>query len=159
MSNVVEEDCVVTITYALYNEDEDVFLEEIGEGEALSYLHGHKNIVPGLEDALAGLSEDDRFDVVVPPEEAYGERYDELISEVDRARVPIGDEAEEGDIVRVESEEAEQPEMWKILEISDETVTVDANRLLAGLTLRFEGDILAIRDASDEEIEAGRPLQ
>jgi len=159
MSNVVEEDCVVTITYALYNEDEDVFLEEIGEGEALSYLHGHNNIVPGLEKALSGLSEEDQFDVVVPPEEAYGERQDELVTEVDRTQLPIEDDVEEGDWVHVETKDDRPPEQWQILELSEDTVTVDANPPLAGLTLRFEGEILAIRGASDEEIEAGRPLE
>lgn len=159
MSNVVEEDRVVTITYALYNEEEDVLLEEIGEGEALSYLHGHKNIVPGLEEALSGLSAEDSFDVVVPPEEAYGERQDELVTEVDRTQLPIEDDVEEGDWVQVETKDDRPPEQWQILELSDDTVTVDANPPLAGLTLRFEGDVLAIREASDEEIEAGRPLK
>jgi FKBP-type peptidyl-prolyl cis-trans isomerase SlyD len=159
MSNAVGDDTVVTITYALYNEEDDVFLEEIGEGEALSYLHGHNNIVPGLEEALAGLGAGDSFDVVVPPDKGYGERQDELVTEVDRDQLPLEEDVEEGDWVHVETKGDRPPEQWQILDIGEDSITVDANAPLAGLTLRFEGEVLEIRDANDEELEAGQPLQ
>ena len=72
MADVVADGKIVTLHYVLT----DAEGEEIDRGGAedpLQYLHGHGNIVPGLEQALAGKSKGDKVKAVIPPGEGYGE--------------------------------------------------------------------------------------
>jgi FKBP-type peptidyl-prolyl cis-trans isomerase SlyD len=69
----IEDKKVVSFHYTLTNQDGQQ-LESSREGEPLSYLHGARNIIPGLEKALEGRAAGDQFVVTVEPAEAYGER-------------------------------------------------------------------------------------
>lgn len=155
-----EDDLVVRIQYQLFDGDGGL-LEEVDE-EGLEYLHGHENIVPGLEEELEGLVEGDTFDVTVPPEEAYGEHMEELVSRVDRDTFPDDQELEPGMVFQATKDDAEGEEASQFLvvrKIVGKEVEVDANHPLAGKTLQFDGEILNVREASDDELDAGRPLE
>jgi len=155
----VADGCVVSIRYTL-RDAEGNSLEEVGD-DGLEYLHGHGNIVPGLEEALEGATEGDSFDVTVPPEEAYGEHMEELVSRVARDTFPEDRELEPGMVFQAvrEGEDAEESsEFLVVRKIIGEEVEVDANHPLAGRRLTFEGEVLDVREAREEELEAGRPL-
>jgi FKBP-type peptidyl-prolyl cis-trans isomerase SlyD len=157
----VSDDCVVTIAYEL-TDGEGVDIEAVAEEDGLSYLHGHGNIVPGLEDALHGLSVGEGFETTVEPDRGYGEHADELVSWVDRDAFPGDTEPEPGMAFQASRSDAEGGEAQQILfvtEVTDEQVKVDANHPLAGKTLNFEGSVIDVREATDEEIEAGRPAE
>jgi FKBP-type peptidyl-prolyl cis-trans isomerase SlyD len=150
---------VVSMRYTLRDTNGNV-LEEVGD-DGLEYLHGHGNIVPGLEETLEGESEGDTFDVTVPPEEAYGEHLDELVSRVDRDTFPEDKELEPGMVFQAVREDfggEDASEFLVVRKIVGEEVEVDANHPLAGKTLSFDGEVLGVREARDEELEAGRPL-
>lgn len=158
----ISDDCVVTIRYSLSDGDGNV-LEQVGE-DGLAYLHGHENIVPGLESELEGKEESDEFEVTLEPEEAYGEHMDELVSRVDRETFPEDEELEPGMVFQaVKSDigggDGEASQFLVIQKIVGDEVVVDANHPLAGKTLSFEGAVLGVREATDEESEAGRPLE
>ena len=73
MSDTIQNDTVVHLHYVLTDGDGKELDRSHGD-EPLTYLHGHGNIVPGLEEALLGKQVGDALDVVVPPEKAYGPR-------------------------------------------------------------------------------------
>ena len=74
----IAENKVVSIHYTLTNNDGKVLDSSEGR-EPLAYLHGNKNIIVGLENALQGKTEGDKLTVTIPPEEAYGIRDEQLV--------------------------------------------------------------------------------
>jgi FKBP-type peptidyl-prolyl cis-trans isomerase SlyD len=74
----IEDRKVVSFHYALSNEQGEQ-LESSRDGEPLTYLHGARNIIPGLEKAMAGKTTGDQFEAHVEPAEAYGERKEDNI--------------------------------------------------------------------------------
>lgn len=149
----IKNDKVVSFHYALVNAKGEV-LDGSRDGNPLPYLHGHKNIVPGLESALIGHEVGDRFKVQVSPEQGYGLRDEEKVSLVDRASFADFSELEEGMVCQME-DEAGEPQFVGITKIDDQEVTVDANHPFAGLELNFDVEIMEVRDATEEELSAG----
>ncbi|MDP6946552.1 MAG: FKBP-type peptidyl-prolyl cis-trans isomerase, partial [Myxococcota bacterium] len=67
----IEKDHAVSIHYHLTNDEGEVIDSSQGK-DPLAYLHGHGNLVPGVERALEGKAVGDKFEVVVSPEDGYG---------------------------------------------------------------------------------------
>ncbi len=150
---VVENDTVVTIAYTLKDADGSV-LDASGDGEGLSYLHGHQNIVPGLESALAGKAVGDELNAEVAPEEGYGERREDLVFAVPRDRMPADTELEPGMQFRAQGEEGQEM-VVTLVEVGENEVQMDGNHPLAGQTLFFDVAVQDIRAATAEEISHG----
>src|SRR5574343_1623376 len=79
----IAQDCVALIEYTLTNDAGDVIDSSVG-GEPLAYLHGHHNIIPGLEKALVGKVVGDSLKVSIAPAEGYGEQNPALVEQVPR---------------------------------------------------------------------------
>ena len=142
---------VVSIHYKL-TDDEGKTLDESTEGP-LTYLHGARGIIPGLEKELTGKTAGAEFKVTITPDEAYGDHRPEMVQQSPLSAFPADMELEVGMQFTANSEGGEM--MVVITEIGNETVTVDANHPLAGLTLHFEGKIEQVRDATEEELAHG----
>lgn len=143
---------VVAIDYVLKDDDGQV-LDSSEGAEPLVYLHGVGGIIPGLEKALAGKQAGDKFQVAIASEDAYGQRNDALRQDVPREQFnELGDLAI-GMQFRVETSGG--PLAVTIVEISDETVTIDGNHPLAGVNLNFAVAVREVREATDEEIQHG----
>lgn len=80
----IAENAVVAIHYTLTNDAGETLDSSRERNEPLAYLHGHGNIIPGLENALTGKQAGDALKVTVQPAEGYGERHDEMIQDVPR---------------------------------------------------------------------------
>ena len=149
----ITKDKVVLINYTLKNNAGDVIDSSEGS-DPLAYLHGAENIIPGLEKALEGKVAGDSLSVTISPEEAYG-NFDE--SKVQSVPKEMFEDA--GEVVVGAQYHAAGPDggyiTITVTEVTDDTVTVDANHPLAGETLNFEVAIVEIRDASEEELEHG----
>lgn len=139
---------VVTIRYTLHVEN-----ELIDQGE-LDYLHGHRNIVAGLEEALEGKAVGDQVVVAVPPEKGYGFYDPEGVQVVDRAAFPADAEVVEGAMFYAEDSQG-NPMPFTVLNVDDNEVTIDFNHALAGETLNFEVTVTDVRPATPEELEHG----
>jgi peptidylprolyl isomerase len=100
-------------------------------------------VIPGFENAVIGLEAGGRCKVVIPPEEAYGERRDDLVLEIGRDELPGQIEPQPGMVLEVRDEEGEYTEV-AIIEVGEETITLDANHELAGETLTFEIELVEI---------------
>jgi FKBP-type peptidyl-prolyl cis-trans isomerase SlyD len=150
---VVANDTVVTIAYTLKDADGSI-IDASGDGDALSYLHGHQNIVPGLESALSGKAVGDEVNAEVAPEEGYGERREDLVFSVPRDRMPADTELEPGMQFRAQGEEGQEM-VVTLVEVGENEVQMDGNHPLAGQTLFFDVAVQDIREATAEEISHG----
>lgn len=143
---------VVSIDYTLKDDAGEVI--DSSEGyEPLFYLHGHDNIVPGLESALEGKQAGDKVQVSVSPAEGYGERDDSLQQVVPREAFQGVEDLEVGMQFRAESDEGQQ--IVTIMAVDGDNVTVDGNHPLAGETLNFDVTVVEVRDATADELEHG----
>jgi FKBP-type peptidyl-prolyl cis-trans isomerase SlyD len=142
---------VATIDYTL-TDDKGELLDSSEDDGPLSYLHGHGNIVPGLEKALEGKTVGDSLKITLPPSDGYGEHDKKLIQTMPRDRFPDG-EIELG--TRFHAESRGESRVLTVTAVNDRGVTVDGNHPLAGRTLRFEVTVREVREATGEEIEHG----
>jgi len=148
----IEKNKVVLIDYKLTDRSGELI--DTSEGrEPLAYLHGGKNIIPGLEDELEGKSVNESFSVKIPPEKAYGMRDDSLIQAIPRDQFEMNDQLQIGMQFQTETEYGVQ--LLTITKIDGDQVTVDANHPLAGEELNFDVTIKEVRDATSEELEHG----
>ncbi|OMH30263.1 peptidylprolyl isomerase [Motiliproteus sp. MSK22-1] len=143
---------VASIHYTLKN-DKNETLDSSAGSEPLVYLQGFGNVVPGLENALAGKKAGDTFDVTVAPEEAYGPIQSELVQEVPRDAFDGVEEVSVG--MRFEAQTASGPISVEVVAVEEDQVTVDGNHPLAGETLHFNIDVVEVREATEEELEHG----
>ncbi len=121
----------------------------------LEYLHGHDNILPGLERDLAGKTAGDEVSVTLTAADAYGLRNEALVQKVSRASFG-GADIEPGSRFQTEGEAG--PQIVTVLAIDGDDVTVDTNHPLAGHTLRYQVSILDVREATRAELAKGHPL-
>ena len=139
---------VVTIHYTL-KDDADKVIDSSSGGEPLAYLHGHGNIIPGLERELAGRNAGDRLTVRVPAAEGYGEYDRALVQKVPRralkgvANLRVGLRLQAGH------------QAVTVTHIAGDMVTLDGNHPLAGQNLNFDVEITAVRPATEEELSHG----
>jgi FKBP-type peptidyl-prolyl cis-trans isomerase SlyD len=144
----VSNNAVVTFRYTL-----TVGGQVLDQGE-LPYLHGHNNIVQGLEEALEGTQVGQSLQVSVPPEKGYGLRDPEGTQVVSRDAFPDDAVIAVGEQFFAESPDGGRMTLL-VVAVEDDHVTVDFNHPLAGETLNFEVTITEIRQASGEELDHG----
>jgi FKBP-type peptidyl-prolyl cis-trans isomerase SlyD len=148
----IAQDSVVTIHYTLKNDAGEV-IDSSASGEPLAYLHGHGNLVPGLERELAGKSTGDKLNVKVSAAEGYGEHDDRLVQRVPRrslrgiSNVSVG--------MRLHAQTEEGARAVTVTHIAGDMVTIDGNHPLAGMDLNFEIEITDVRKATEEELSHG----
>ena len=147
----IEKDKVVSIEYTLKDVDGNVI--DASNGNPLAYLHGHGQIIPGLEKALEGKAVGDKLTVTVPAAEAYGERVEQLVQQVPRQLFQGIETIEVG--MRFEAQSEQGVHSVEVTKVEGDTITVDGNHPLAGKDLTFEVEIVAIRDATPDEIAHG----
>ncbi len=149
----ISKDKVVSINYTLTNNAGEVLDTSNGRGP-LTYLHGARNIIPGLENALEGKNAGDNLNVSVPPGEAYGERMEGLSQVVPRAAFGEVSELQVGMQFQAQSED-QRTVIFTIVNIDGDNVTIDANHPLAGETLNFDVEVTHVREATEEEVSHG----
>ena len=148
----IESNSVVTLHYTLKDNDGAV-IDQSEDGSFL-YLHGAMNIIPGLENALAGKKAGDEFSVTVAPEEGYGAKDPEHIQEVPKEMFEGNDEIQVGVQFHAQGPDG-QAVVVTVVEVKDDVVVIDGNHALAGVDLNFEVKIVEVRAASEEEISHG----
>ncbi len=149
---VVAKDVVVSLAYKLTVDGE--VLDEAGKDDAIQFLHGHRNIIPGLENELTGLKLGDSKKVSVQPEEGYGLTDSEEIEEISLEDFPEGIVPEIGMELEVKDEDGNDL-YGRVLAITEDTVTMDFNHPLAGKTLDFEVTVVGLRNATEDELSHG----
>jgi len=124
-----------------HHHDDDCGCE--GGGGPLEFRVGQEDVLPALEQAVIGMEVGDKRTVTLTPAEAYGEREDENIITVPRSEFPDDLEPEEDQLLEMLDDDGEAFPVW-VTEVTDDTVTLDANHPLAGETLIFEMELTEI---------------
>ena len=145
-------DKVVIVDYTLKDEQGTV-IDQSNDGN-FAYLHGARNIIPGLEAALEGKQQGDSVNVVIEPADGYGERDPAQVQNVPRTAFPEDVEIQPGMQFQAQSPDGQVVHVV-VAEVEEESVIIDANHPLAGVTLHFDVNVIDIRDASPEELEHG----
>lgn len=148
----IEDRKAVSFHYTLTN-DEGEELESSRERDPMVYLHGYRNIIPGLETAMTGRDVGDTFQVTVEPAQAYGERNPNSVQRISAKHFPDVKRLSPGQLVSLKTKQG--PIQATIVKVGRFNVDVDANHPLAGKTLTFDVEITDIRDATQEEIDHG----
>ncbi len=124
----------------------DQKMVETTEGkQPLEYDQGMNMLIPGLEKALEGMKVGEAKQVVVKPEEAYGQPNPDLVKEFDKAKMPAGMTPEKGLVLEMTDPQG-NAYPCTITDIKDKTVVLDFNHPLAGKTLTFDVKIAGIMD-------------
>lgn len=148
----IRKDSVVTFHYTL-KDDGGTLIDRSSQGEPLAYLHGHGNLVAGLERELEGKSTGDQLSVSIPPGEGYGEYSKALVQTIPRralkgiANITVG--------MRLQAQTEQGPKAVTVTNVTGDLVTIDANHPLAGKNLNFDVRIEDVRDATAEELAHG----
>jgi FKBP-type peptidyl-prolyl cis-trans isomerase SlyD len=151
----IEDGKVVSIAYTLAGDDDEI-LDSADAKDPLEYLHGpDSGLIAGLVKELEGRTIGDHVSVFLTPENGYGARDDSKIRKVPLRRfgaqkvkvgARLGMDAGGGRIEGV-----------LVLSLQGDYATVDPNHPLAGKNLKFEVDVVQVRDATAEELEHGHP--
>ncbi len=123
------------------------------DDDQLNYVHGRQEIPPEFEAALEGKSAGDSIAETLSPEDAFGQRDESLVHEVPRDRFPPGVDIQLGMIVGARGPQGEVS--MRVVRVTDQIVTLDENRPLAGVTLHFEVTVREVRDATAGELPQG----
>ncbi|MEQ8604770.1 MAG: peptidylprolyl isomerase [Marivibrio sp.] len=123
--------------------DDGTQFDSSREREPIEFKIGGGEILPGVEGAVVGLEPGGTNKVTLPAEDAYGERRDDMIQEIDRTVLPQEVEPQVGLQLQAQSPNG-QPLLLTITEVGDEKVTVDANHPLAGKDLTFDVELVEI---------------
>jgi FKBP-type peptidyl-prolyl cis-trans isomerase SlyD len=118
-----------------------------------TYLHGHKNIMPGLERALEAKSAGDVFSVTLAPENAYGIKRENAEQRVPIKHLLGAKRWKPGMTARVQTKQG--PRSVTVTRVGKFMATVDTNHPWAGKELTFDIEITHVRDATPSEISHG----
>lgn len=148
----VQTDVVVSMEYTLRIDDEVI---DSSEGqEPLQFLVGHGNIISGLEREMMGMKVGDSKDVVISPEDGYGEFDAEAFMNVPRGEFPTDMPVEEGMELTVK-DDAGQSRYARIETVDGDNVTLNFNHPLAGDELHFNVKVVGLREPTSEELDHG----
>jgi len=148
----VTQDTAVTLHYTVKGPDGQV-LDSSLDREPLTYLHGHNQLVPGLENRLEGAEAGASLEIHVPAAEAYGEKQPELIFPVPKGQFDPTMDLVPGTQVMTQGDHG--PLVLTIVGVEGDTVYLDANHPLAGMDLDFSIQVVSVRAATPEEIAHG----
>lgn len=148
---------VVAYKYKLYNVADKSLLFETPQDAPDMMVYGvSQEVVPGLIATLKDMKAGDRFEVELPPEAAFGQRYPENVVKLEKEIFmrdgKLVDEVVEGAMLPMMTAEGFRVQ-GRVLRISDKEVEMDFNHPFAGLTVRFDGEICDVREATPEELK------
>jgi len=156
-SMAIADNCVVAFHYKLCEVTQDgnksAWLEQSSGRNPLFYLHGHANVIAGLEQAMAGKNAGDKLSITLPPEQAYGLRHANSIQRVPikHLHIPAGKKKlTPGAIVGVQTSQGVRSAL--VVKPGRFHADIDTNHPFAGRTLHYEIEIVSVRAASAEEI-------
>jgi len=148
----IEKDKVVTFHYRLSRVSGEE-IEGSDTNEPMAYMHGHGNIISGLEQALEGHIAGEQLSVKLPPEKAYGDHKPDAKQRIPIKHIINKGRLKVGQVVSVNTDEGAR--QVQILKVGKFNVDVDTNHPLAGIELQFDVDIKEVRQATEEELSHG----
>ncbi len=157
----IETNKVVDVEYELFVTTEKGELELMERATAehpLNFIYGAGLMLPKFEANLLGLQADETFEFSLEKEDAYGEYEDQRVVELERSVFEVDGKMDEsvvfeGNIVPLMDSEGNRLQ-GQVAKVTDTHVTIDLNHPLAGEKLTFKGKVLAVREATEEDLKA-----
>ncbi|MDA3900230.1 MAG: peptidylprolyl isomerase [Spirochaetes bacterium] len=149
----VKENAVVSMEYNLTDNEGNV-IDTTKDRAVFSYIHGAGMIIKGLESELTGKNLGDKFSVELSPDDAYGPVNDQMIQNVPIEQLSGIENLQQGMQLQVQS--GEMSHIVTVAEIGEKEVTIDGNHPLAGVPLKFDVEVVDVRDATAEELDSGQ---
>lgn len=156
---MVEKNKVVELTYELKNQNaEGETIEKVTEERPLTFIFGAGLMIPKFESNIEGMNAGDNFEFELKSTEAYGTKSEEMVMDL-----PLDVFKVEGEVnYDLVKQGAMVPMMDNsgnrlngiVLEVGEEAVKMDFNHPMAGKDLHFKGNVLNIREATEEELAA-----
>ena len=156
----IRKNTVVSLTYELREDNaEGEIVEVVDTEEPFVFLYGAGNLLPEFERQLEGLNPGDSFNFGITSDNAYGSFDEDAV-----VNLPINafmvdgtldtEMLQPGNTLPMRDQDGHTI-MGTIVELGDDFVTMDFNHPMAGVDLHFSGTIVAVREASDEEVQHG----
>ena len=144
----IDNNTVARVHYTGTLPDTGEIFDSSVDREPLAFLVGHKQMIPGFERELMGVAAGDKVEFTLSANDAYGEHNPDAIQKVPKDM--FGDITPEIGMTLMSDMGP-----FRVTEIGDDVVTVDFNHALAGKSLKFNVEVVEIRDATEEEIAHG----
>lgn len=147
----IEKNTVVTLHYQMFDANDQLIDQT---EEPIAYLHGgYDGIFPLVEEALHGQSVGHQIDIVLQPDDAFGEQEADLVRIEPLNAFPV--EVEVGMMFEADDPETGDVIVYRVTDIADGKAVVDGNHPLAGMKIRFKATVEGVRAAEKNEIEHG----
>jgi len=153
----ISKDKIVSVIYELKTDLSGEIIEKAVTETPLTYLCGAGQMLEKFEEKLMGLKVGDSFDFKLETEEAYGEASEEAVIDLPKNIFEVNGEFDsevikEGNVVPMQDNSGRRMN-GIVLEVTDATIKMDFNHPLAGDALFFKGEVIEVRDASEEEMK------
>lgn len=132
----------IRVNYTGKFEDGNIF-DSSANREPLEFTVGEGAVIQGFEEAVVGMALGDKKSVDLPPEKAYGERHEQMITSVERSLLPEHINPDVGDVLQAPQDDGKVV-IVTVIEADDNSITVDANHPLAGKSLSFDIELVEI---------------
>jgi FKBP-type peptidyl-prolyl cis-trans isomerase SlyD len=154
--NTLKENSVASVHYTGTLPDSGEVFDSSEGRDPLTFLVGHRQMIPGFEEEMMGASVGERREFTLTPERAYGDRDDQAVLQIPRENfAPLEQEAKLEVGMQLVAQMPHGPSPFTIVELTEELVTGDFNHALAGKSLTFSVEVVELRDASEEELAHG----
>ena len=148
----VKENIVASVHYTGTLPDSGEVFDSSEGREPLSFLVGHKQMIPGFEEEIMGAKVGEKKEFTLSSERAYGDRDENAVQQIAREQfTQLEEEAKLEVGMQLVAQGQEGPMPFIISELSDDMVTADFNHALAGQALKFNVEIVDLREATDDE--------
>ena len=147
----IKEGYHVKVEYTGTLEDGSVFDSTEEQGEPLEFQVGASQVIDGFEKAIVAMDLDEEKEVTLKPEDAYGERKEDMVRDIPKENMPA-DELEEGMTLMATLPTGMQVPVT-VVKITDDTVKIDLNHPLAGKTLNFKLKVVEIKEGELKECD------
>ncbi len=148
----ISKNTVVQLHYSLFDEDDNL-IEKTDSDQAVAYLHGHKNMLVNFEKELNGKAAGEHVSFTLTPAQAYGTRKEDAVARVPVKHLQGAKNWKKGMKAWVKTDQGTQQVL--ITKMGRFMADIDTNHPLADKTIRFEVDIISVRQAEPEEVSHG----
>ena len=136
----------IKVEYTGTLEDGTVFDSSEKQGQPLEFEAGTGNVIKGFDEAVIGMEKEEEKEVTIKPEDAYGERNEQMIQTIPKDKLPP--EAEEGGMLVMGLPNGTKMPV-KIMKMDDKEATLDMNHPLAGKTLKCKFKVVEISEGKE----------
>ena len=155
----IEKNKMVSVTYELRTGGKDGEMVEVADkSNPLTFTFGTNMLLPKFEETLSEKEIGDSYEVEITPMDAYGEILEYLVTNIPKNVFMVDGKVDEemlavGNMLPMMSGDGNQM-YGRVVSVDDEEVIMDFNHPLAGEYLHFTGEVLDIRDATEEELKS-----